>query len=88
MNQGLVALLGWLFNVLVKQSWLEGHRMYLGGASSILGGVVLIIDMAIGGHFSNEKAGAAWAAISLGYTVIGQAGKQDKIAATLKSQRS
>jgi hypothetical protein len=88
MNQGLVALMGWVFDALVKQSWLQGYRMYVGGASSILGGVILVLDMVAGGHFSNEKAGAAWAAIAFGYTVIGQAGKQDKIAAALKSPGS
>lgn len=83
MNQGLVAILGWTFDTLVKQSWAQGYRMYIGGASSILGGVILVLDMVAGGHFSNEKAAAAWAAIAFGYTVIGQAGKQDKIAAAL-----
>ena len=83
MNAGLEALIGWIFNILVKQEFLAGKRMYLGGASTILGGVVIVIDMVINGTFSSERMAVAWAAFSLGYTVLGQAGKQDKIVAAL-----
>lgn len=84
MNQGLLSIVAWVFNTLVKQEQLAGYRMYIGGASSILGGVILVLDMLVGGTFDTEKAAAAWAAFAFGYTVIGQAGKQDKIASALK----
>ena len=86
MNQGLTALMGWLFNKVVKQEQFKGYRMYIGGASSILGGVILALDMVVNGSFDTEKVAGAWAAIALGYTVIGQAGKQDAIKAALTSK--
>lgn len=80
MNQALMRIVAFVFDHVVKQKFLTGKRSYVGGASAILGGVVLILDMVVNGSFSEEKAGAAWAAISLGYAIIGHAGKQEKIA--------
>ena len=79
MNQALMRIVAFVFDHVVKQKFLTGKRSYVGGASAILGGVVLILDMVVNGSFSEEKAGAAWAAISLGYAVIGHAGKQEKL---------
>jgi hypothetical protein len=85
MNQALMRIVAFVFDYVVKQKFLTGKRSYVGGASAILGGVVLILDMVVNGTFSEEKAGAAWAAISLGYAVIGHAGKQDKALVTAKA---
>lgn len=86
MNEALMKFLGFLFDHVVKQKFLAGKRMYLGGFSSILMGVMLVIDMTVGGHFSEEKAGAAWASISLGYTVIGKAAKDERLIAATKEK--
>lgn len=88
MNQGLMKLVAFIFDHVVKQEWMKGHRMYFGGFSAILGGVVLVLDMTVGGHFSEEKAAMAWAGISLGYTVIGQAGKQERLIDAAKEKVS
>lgn len=79
MNSGLIKIAAFIFDHVVKQKFIAGYRSYIGGASSILGGVVVILDMAVNGSFSEEKAGIAWAAISFGYAVIGHAGKQEKL---------
>jgi hypothetical protein len=79
MNQGLIKIAAFIFDHVVKQKFIAGYRSYIGGASAILGGVVLILDMTVNETFSEEKAGAAWAAISFGYAVIGHAGKQEKL---------
>lgn len=79
MNTGLMKLVAFVFEHVVKQRFLTGKRSYIGGASAILGGVVLVLDMVVNGTFSEEKAGAAWAAIAFGYAVIGHAGKQEKL---------
>lgn len=84
MNAGLMKVVGFVFDHLVKQKFLSGKRSYLGGASAILGGVILVLDMVVNGSFSEEKAGTAWAAISLGYAIIGHAGKQEKLVEVIR----
>jgi hypothetical protein len=79
MNGALQALSAWVFNTLVKQKFLDGKRSYIGGASTILGGLIIVLDMVVNGEYSNEKAGAAYAAFALGYTILGHAGKQEKM---------
>lgn len=82
MNQAFAALGSFLLRHVVKQEFMRGYRMYFAGASSILGGVVVALDMFAGGEYSDERASMAFAAIVFGYNILGQAGKQDAIIAT------
>ena len=79
MNQGVMKLVGFVFNQLVAQKFLTGHRSYIAGAMSILGGIVVIGDMVVNGQFDEVHAGAAWASIALGYKIIGDAGKKQAL---------
>lgn len=82
MNHAFAAIGSFILRNIIKQEFLRGYRSYFAGASSILGGVVLMLDMLAGGEYSEERAGFAYALIVLGYGIIGQAGKQDAIIAT------
>lgn len=66
-----------VFNQLIQQKFIAGHRMYLGGAIAILGGIGLIGEMLVSGNYDEVKMGLAWAGLALGYKTIGEAGKQD-----------
>jgi hypothetical protein len=66
-----------VFNQLIKQEFLSGKRSYIAGASSILGGVVVLTEMLASGKFDEVRMGVAWAAFTLGYKIIGDAGKAD-----------
>lgn len=80
MNQLTEKLIAFVFNHLVSQQFLSGYRMKLGGATFILGGVVLFLNMVIAGAWDDTTAEKAVGAIGLGYTIIGGAGKFDKAA--------
>jgi hypothetical protein len=41
--------------------------------------LIIVLDMVVYGEYSVEKAGAAYAAFALGYTILGHAGKQEKM---------
>ena len=79
MNEFQRKVFAFVFDHLIAQKFLEGKRMYLAGFSSILVGVTLTLDMLAGGHYSNEKAASAFAAIAFGYKTIGEAGKHDRL---------
>lgn len=81
MNQLIQKILAGLFNHLVKQQFLAGHRSYIAGFSSILGAVVIVLDMVVNGNYSEERVGAAFAAFVFGQKIIGDAGKRDKLIA-------
>ena len=66
-----------VFSQLIQQKFIAGHRMYLGGAIAILGGIGLIGEMLVSGNYDEVKMGLAWAGLALGYKTIGEAGKQD-----------
>lgn len=88
MNQAFASLGSFLLRQVVKQEFLKGYRMYFAGASSILGGVVIGLDLLAGGEYSEAKVGMAYAAIVFGYKIIGQAGKQDALIATTAASAS
>ncbi len=77
MNQLANQVFGWVFRQVIKQEFLAGKRSYIAGASSILGGLVMVTEMAASGEYSETKMGMAWAAFVLGYKIIGDAGKKD-----------
>lgn len=79
MNQAFAALGSFILRQVIKQEFLRGYRMYFAGASSILAGIILGLDLLAGGTYTDERAGAALAAIMFGYKIIGQAGKQDAL---------
>ena len=81
MNQLANKVFEFIFNQLIKQQWLEGSRSYIAGASSILGGLVVVLDMVYSGHYSDERMIVAWGGFTLGYKIIGDAGKKDKLIA-------
>ena len=66
-----------VFNQLIQQKFIAGHRMYIGGALAILGGIGLIGEMVVSGNYDEVKMGLAWAGLALGYKTIGEAGKLD-----------
>jgi hypothetical protein len=72
-----------IFNQLIKQDFIAGHRMYIGGSVAILGGIGLIGEMLVNQKYDDTKMAMAWAGIALGYKTIGEAGKQDARTAAL-----
>lgn len=68
-----------VYTQLVKQQFLQGHRSYIAGATSILGAVVIVGDMLVNGTYDETKMGMAWAGFVLGYKIIGDAGKAEKM---------
>ena len=78
-----------IFQQIVKQQFVAGNRMYIGGAVGIIGGLLLIAEMVVSGKYDEVKMGVAWAGIGLGYKTIGEAGKQDaRTAALLTAART
>jgi hypothetical protein len=78
-------IVAFILDRIVKQTWLDGYRTYLAGASAIAGAVVIVLDMLAGGEYSNEKMGMAFASFVLGQKIIGDAGKRDKLIAATKN---
>lgn len=78
MNTLIQKVFAFAFDHLVAQKFVTGRRAYLGGASFIVGGLVIVIDMVISGAYDQVQAEKAAAAFALGYTIIGAAGKADK----------
>lgn len=66
-----------VFDHLIAQKFLAGKRSYIAGASSILGGLVIVTEMLANGHYDEVRMGTAWAAFTLGYKILGDAGKKD-----------
>lgn len=77
MNQLGNKIFEFAFNQLIKQQFLAGKRSYIAGASSILGSLVLITEMFANGQYDEVKMGVAWAGFTLGYKMLGDAGKKD-----------
>lgn len=77
-----------VYSQLIKQEFLSGHRSYIAGASSILGAVVLVLDMLYAGNYDEVKMGMAWAGVTLGYKIIGDAGKQERMIEISKTTAS
>ena len=77
MNQLGNKIFEFAFNQLIKQQFLAGKRSYIAGASSILGSLVLITEMLANGQYDEVKMGVAWAGFTLGYKMLGDAGKKD-----------
>lgn len=77
MNQLGNKIFEFAFNQLIKQEFLAGKRSYIAGASSILGSLVLITEMLASGQYDEVKMGVAWAGFTLGYKMLGDAGKKD-----------
>jgi len=78
-------LVAFVFNHFIEQKFLAGKRSYLAGASSILGGIVVLLEMTAGGTFDEQKAGIGFAAIAFGYKILGDAGKKDKLIAATQA---
>jgi hypothetical protein len=74
-----------VFNQLVKQEFLSGNRSYIGGALAIMGGVSLIGEMLVAQEYDEAKMAMAWAGLALGYKIIGDAGKQEKLIEVAKT---
>ena len=88
MNQFLSTCAGWTFNQVVKQDFISGYRSYLGGASFLLTGLIVFVNMAIAGQWDTTQAEIGAASIAMGYRTIGQAGKSERlIAATQTAQK-
>lgn len=85
MNQLGSKIFEFVFNQLIRQDFLKGHRSYIAGASSIFGGLVVVLDMIVAGHYDETKMGVAWAGFTFGYAIIGNAGKKD---ATLEVEKA
>jgi len=81
MNNALLKLVGFLFDHVVQQKFLAGKRSYVAGFASILGSVVIALNMVASGHFDEIQAGTAYAGFVLGEKIIGDAGKRDKLLA-------
>lgn len=77
MNQLGSKIFEFVFNQLVKQEFLAGKRSYIAGASCILGGLVVVTEMLAAGQYDEVRMGVAWAGFTLGYKIIGDAGKKD-----------
>ena len=86
MNAAGKWIIEFAFTHLIKMEWLRGHRSYVAGASSMLGGVIIVLDMVVSGVYSDERTAAAFAAITFGLSVIGKAGKSDKLIEAIKAQ--
>lgn len=84
MNQLANQVFGWVFRQVIKQEFLAGNRSYIAGASSILGGLVVVTEMVASGEYDEVRMGVAWAAFTLGYKIIGDAGKADARTDALK----
>jgi hypothetical protein len=66
-----------LFQQIIQQQFIAGHRMYIGGAIAILGAIGIVGEMVVSGNYDETKMAIAWAGFALGYKTIGEAGKQD-----------
>lgn len=85
MNQLANNIFRFVFNQIIKQEFLSGSRSYIAGASSILGGLVVVTEMLASGNYDEVRMGVAWAAFTLGYKIIGDAGKQEKLLEVAKT---
>lgn len=72
-----------LFKNVIKMEFLDGYRTYMAGASFVLGGVVVLLNMGVamanGQEYDPAAVEKAIASISVGLGIVGGAGKADKL---------
>lgn len=70
----------------LKFKFLDGYRMYAGGAALVFSGLAIILPQVASGDYNHDVFTKGVTLIGLGLGISGLSGKQDKIALESKER--
>lgn len=77
-------IIDFIIEYVLKLKFLDGYRMYAGGAFMVLTGLGIVANQVASGVYDSASFEKGLTLIAMGLSVTGLAGKQDKIASEVK----